>query len=146
MTAAASEDDSRSPLTALVTAARRGLRRDVAALEVGLDDGELFVPLARGIAGAAEGEPVALDRELEIVPHFLLDASGQRHAALFTDPAMVEPLAGALGWSTDGGELSVCSLPARIACELALSVIDESAVVGLVIDASQPSELVLGRS
>src|SRR5687768_5286478 len=37
--------DLRPDLTALVRGARRGLRRDVAALEAGLDDAELFVPL-----------------------------------------------------------------------------------------------------
>jgi hypothetical protein len=138
--------DLRPDLTALVRGARRGLRRDVAALEAGLDDAELFVPLMQSIEGAAEGEALELDHAVEIVPHFLVDPEGLRYAALFTKPEHVEALAEPLGWKTDGEELRVCTLPARIACELALSVIDETAVHGLVIDASQASELFLRRS
>jgi hypothetical protein len=37
-------------------------------------------------------------------------------------------------------------LPARVACELALGVIDEATVFGLVLDPGQPSELMLRRS
>lgn len=145
MTASA-PTDLRPDLTALVRGARRGLRRDVAALEAGLDDTELFVPLARSITGAEEGEALVLDREIEIVPHFLVDPEGLRYATLFTKAEHVEALAEPLGWKTDGDELRVCTLPARIACELALSVIDETAVHGLVLDPSQPSELFLRRS
>lgn len=133
-------------LTALATQARRGLRRDVAALEAALDQTELFVPLRSPIAGAPEGETVALDRELEIVPHLLRDETGRGFAALFTRPELVEAVASELGWQTDGGELSVCSLPARIACELSLGLIDEESVFGLVFDAGQPSELMLRRA
>src|SRR5690349_3799573 len=93
--------DLRPDLTALVRGARRGLRRDVAALEAGLDDAELFVPLERSIAGAAEGEALVLDHEVEIVPHFLIDPEGLRYAALFTKPEHVEALAAPLGWTTD---------------------------------------------
>jgi hypothetical protein len=135
-----------SDLTALVTQARRGLRRDVAALESAFDDAELFVPLRHDIEGAPEGEAVALDRELEILPHLLRDETGRGYAALFTRPELVEALASELGWRTDDHELSVCALPARIACELALGVIDEESVFGLVLDAGQPSELMLRRS
>jgi hypothetical protein len=143
---ASAPTDLRPDLTALVRGARRGLRRDVAAFEAGLDEAELFVPLARSITGAAEGEAVVLDREVEIVPHFLVDPEGMRYATLFTQPEHLEALAGPLGWTTDGAELRVCTLPARIACELALSVIDETAVHGLVLDPAQPSELFLRRS
>lgn len=143
---ASATTDSRPDLTALVRGARRGLRRDVAALEAGLDEAELYVPLARGIQGAEEGARLELDREVEIVPHFLVDPEGLRYAALFTRAEHVETLAKGLGWQTDGEELRVCTLPARIACELALGVIDETAVHGLVIDAAEPSELFLRRS
>lgn len=132
-------------LTALVTGAKRGFRRDVAALEAGLDDAELWIPLARNIAGVAEGEPVALDREFEIVPHFLSDAGGAPHVALFTARELAAGTAERLGWSTEGDDLGVCALPARIACELALDLIDETSVMGLVIDAGHASELVLRR-
>lgn len=141
-----STPDAAPALTALVSQARRGLRRDVAALEAALDAGELFVPLRSHVEGAPEGESVALDRELEIVPHFLSDEEGRGFAVLFTRPELLEGVAAELGWQTDGRELSVCSLPGRVACELALGVIDERAVFGLVLDAGQPSELVLRRA
>jgi hypothetical protein len=142
----AKDELSRSDLTLLVTQAQRGLRRDVAALEAALDDGELFVPLREPIPGAPEGEEVALDRELAIVPHLLRDETGKGYAALFTRPELVEGIANELGWQTDDGELSVCTLPARVACELALGIIDDESVVGLVLDAGQPSELMLRRA
>jgi hypothetical protein len=136
----------RQELTALVERARRGLRRDVAALEAGLDAGELFVPLSSHVAGAEEGKDVALDRELEIVPHLLQDEDGRAYATLFSSAALVEKVATSLGWQTDGRELSVCSLPGRVACELSLGVIDEQTVFGLVIDPGHPSELFLRRA
>lgn len=144
--AAPHAEEPRQELTALVKQARRGLRRDVRAFEARLDEGELFVALKSDVAGAPEGEAVALDRELEIVPHLLADEDGNGYAALFTHPELVEPVAESLGWTTDGHELSVCSLPARVALELALGIIDEVAVRGLVIDAGQDSELMLRRS
>jgi len=144
--AAPHAEEPRQELTALVKQARRGLRRDVRAFEAGLDEGELFVALKSHVAGAPEGEAVALDRELEIIPHLLADEEGQGYAALFTNPELVAPVAESLGWTTDGRELSVCSLPARVALELALSVIDEVTVRGLVIDPGQDSELMLRRS
>lgn len=144
--AAPSISDGASDLTALVTQARRGLRRDVAALEAALDGAELFVPLRSHVEGAPEGEAVPLDHELQIVPHFLSDDAGRGFAVLFTRPELIEAVATELGWQTDGRELSVCSLPGRVAFELARGVIDEEAVFGLVLDAGQPSELVLRRA
>lgn len=143
---AAGSETTLPDLTALVLGARRGLRRDVAALEAALDDTTLLIPLAKGIAHVPEGQDVALESGLEILPHYIIDPEGLRYAALFTQPALVEPVAAALRWTTDGGELGVCSLPARIACELALGTIDETEVHGLVIDPGQESELMLRRS
>lgn len=137
--------DDKNPLTALVLGAKRGFRRDVAALEAALDEAELLVPLARRIADVPEGEAVALDRELEIVPHFLRDAEGNAHVALFTSAEIVSDLAEQVGWTTDGDELSVCSLPSRIALELALDLVDEKTILGVVVDAGHPSELLLRR-
>jgi hypothetical protein len=143
---AAGSQTTEPDLTALVLGARRGLRRDVARLEAALDETQLLIPLAKRIADVPEGEDVALESGLEILPHFIVDPEGLRYAALFTQPALVEPVAQALKWTTDGDELGVCSLPARIACELALGTIDETAVHGLVIDPGQESELMLRRS
>jgi hypothetical protein len=105
-----------------------------------------LVPLARHIQGAKEGEAIPLDRELEIVPHFLSDAEGSRHVALFTAGELVSSMAERLGWTTEGEDLGVCSLPARIALDLALGLVDEKDVLGLVVDPGHPSELVLRRS
>ena len=80
------------------------------------------------------------------MPHLLRDEEGRGYAALFSSPELVEKVAESLGWQTDGRELSVCSLPGRVACELSLGVIDEEAVFGLVIDPGQPSELFLRRA
>jgi hypothetical protein len=139
-------EESPPELTTLVKQARRGLRRDVRALEAGLDEGQLFVALKTHVEGAPEGEAVALDHELEIVPHLLADEEGQGYAALFTSPELVEPVAESLGWTTDGRELSVCALPARVALELALGLVDEDTVRALVLDPGQDSELMLRRS
>lgn len=146
MTAAPTEDATEPDLTALVRNARRGLRRDVAALESALDHSELLVPLARGVPDTPEGEAVPLDHKIEIQPHFLVDEEGMQYAALFTQAELMGPVARALEWKTDGGELGVGSFPARVACELALSVIDEISVHGLVIDPGEESELLLRRS
>ncbi|HEY3500686.1 MAG TPA: SseB family protein [Polyangiaceae bacterium] len=146
VTAAGSESTSQPDLTALVLGARRGLRRDVAALEAALDEASLLIPLAQGIDHVPEGEDVALEGGLEIFPHYIVDPEGLRFAALFTQPALLEPIAQALKWTTDGGELGVCALPARIACELALGTIDEKEIQGLVIDPGAESELMLRRS
>jgi hypothetical protein len=140
------EEPAQNELTSLVQQARRGLRRDVAALEAQLDVGELLVPLRSHIKGAPEGEDMALDHELEILPHLLQDEDGRGYAALFSSADLVEKVATSLGWQTDGRELSVCSLPGRVACELSLGVIDEQSVFGLVIDPGHPSELFLRRA
>jgi hypothetical protein len=140
------EFSTRVRLTLAVEAARRGFRRDVAALEAALDDGDLLVPLAQRVAGVPEGEAIPLDRELELVPHFVSDAEGSRHVALFTTSELVSKTAEELGWTTEGEDLGVCSLPARIALDLALDLVDETTIVGLVIDPGHPSELVLRRS
>jgi len=139
-------EETPASLTSLVEGARRGFRRDVAALEAALDDATLFVPLARHIAGASEGVPIALDHEIEIVPHFLSDDEGSRHVALFTATDLASLSAEQLGWTTEGEDLAVCSLPARTALDLALGLVDETGVVGLVVDPGHPSELVLRRS
>lgn len=134
------------PLTPEVERARSGLRRDVEALMAALDGGELLVPLARDLPDAPEGERIELNGELTIVPHLLPDAEGQLFAALFTHSEPLEPIVPALDWTTDGEPLKVCAFPARVALEMALDVVDEQRVLGLVIDAGAASELCLTRT
>jgi|SoiMethySBSTD1v2_1073268.scaffolds.fasta_scaffold00354_37 type III secretion system (T3SS) SseB-like protein len=133
-------------LTAAVTTARRGLRRDVAVLVDSLEAGELFVPLARPIAGVPYGEHVELENELSMAPHMLVDSEQKVYAALFTRADLLEAAGDQLGWTTDEGPLEYCSLPARVALSMALEVIDEVNVVGLVINAIDSSELFLQRN
>lgn len=111
-----------------------------------LATGELLVPLARDMPDAPEGQRIEFDGSLTLVPHLLTDAEGGHFAALFTTPEPLEPIVRALSWKTDGGELKVCALPARLAFEMALTIIDRNDVVGLVIDAGAPSELCLNRN
>ncbi len=140
------EADDVSELTALVRDAREGLRSRVAALEAALDQAELHSPLAREIAGVTLGEAAPLDRPFELVPHFLGDEAGRGVAVLFTDPEMLQAVGEDLGWKTDGGELRYCTLPARVACRMALDVIDGRDVLGLLLDAGHDSELFLTRA
>jgi hypothetical protein len=132
-------------LTERVSEARSGLRRHVEALVSALATSELLVPLARDMPDAPEGQRVEFDGALTLVPHLLTDAEGQHFAALFTTPEPLDPIVEALAWKTDDAELKVCSLPAKLALEMALSIIDRNDVLGLVIDAGAPSELCLNR-
>jgi hypothetical protein len=134
------------PLTRELVRARSGLRRDVEALMAAFDECELLVPLARDLPNAPEGERIELDGELTIVPHLLPDAEGQLFAALFTHSDPLEPIVPALEWTTGDEPLKVCAFPARVALDMALEVIDEQRVLGLVIDAGAESELCLTRA
>jgi hypothetical protein len=132
-------------LTLAVLRARSGFRKDVAALIELLSKGELYVPLARSVEGVPSGERVELEDELSLTPHMLVDEQGKLYCALFTRPDLIEPVADRLEWSTDGEELEYCSVPASLALDMALDVIDEQSVLGLVINPTHDSELVLRR-
>lgn len=134
------------PFTGIVAAAKSGLRRDVAALMAALDQAELLVPLSRDIPDTQLGEPRELAGELTLCPHLLPDAEGLLFSALFTHPEPLDPIVSALEWTTDGEPLKLCSLPARLALEMARDVIDEQKVFGAVIDPGSNSELCLTRS
>jgi hypothetical protein len=135
-----------SSLTEVVAAARRGLRRDVAALTSALSQGELIMPLRKDVAGAAEGERIEIDGPLELSPHLISDEDGKYYAVLFTESELMEDVARGLGWQTDDGDLKGCTLPARLACEMSLDAIDEQTVFGLVLNPGDDSELFLRRS
>ena len=138
--------DDAPDLTPLVQAAQRGLRRDVQALLDVLPKGELFIPLARNIEGAPDGQRLDLDdRELKLVPHMLLDEDGNHYAALFTHPELMGPMEQELGWKTDGEELKFCTVPAMFALDMALEVVDDEHVLGLVLNAGTDYELLLRR-
>jgi len=138
--------DDPQDLTPLVKSARRGLRRDVQALLDKLPQGELFIPLARNIEGVADGQRLDIDDgEVKLVPHMLLDEEGNHYAALFTHPELIGPMERQLGWKTDGAELKFCTVPALFALDMALEVVDDEHVLGLVLNAGSDFELALRR-
>ena len=133
-------------LTPLIKAAQRGLRRDVQALLDQLAHGELFIPLARNIAGTTDGQRLNIDDgEVKLVPHMLLDEAGNHYAALFSHPELMAPMERQLGWKTDGADLKFCTVPALFALDMALEVVDDEHVLGLVLNAGSDCELALRR-
>lgn len=137
---------SSTDLTTAVSTARRGLRSDVRVFVDALDEGELFAPLAAKVEGAVYGEQMHVEDELKLTPHMLIDADGKLYCALFTRPEMIEPVEEQLGWTTDGQPLEYCAIPARAAIDMALQVMDDEEVLGLVINPMDDTELVLRRS
>ena len=134
-------------LTPLIKAAQRGLRRDVQALLDQLPQGELFIPLAKNIAGTVDGQRLDIDDgEVKLVPHMLVDEDGNHYAALFSHPELIAPMERQLGWKTDGGELKFCTVPALFALDMALEVVDDEHVLGLVLNPGSDYELALRRA
>ena len=132
-------------ITNAVETARRGLRRDVQVLIDALPEGELFVPLARAIPDSEYGEQVEIGEDLELSPHLLVDEDERPYCAVFSRADLLEPVGEELGWTTDGGPLEYCALPAPIVFDMTLSVIDDKSVFGLVFNAMSNMELVLRR-
>lgn len=141
----AAQNEAAPELARAFERARSGLRRDVAALLDALDGEELLVPLAKNVP-VPEGERIELDQELTLSPHLLPDVSGEPFAALFTHTGPLDPIVDALGWTTDGELLKVCSLPARVAFDLAQNLLGDTRIRGLVVDPGAPSELCLSRN
>ncbi|MEP7049128.1 MAG: SseB family protein [Pseudomonadota bacterium] len=138
--------DTAQDLTPLIQAARRGLRRDVQALLDQLAQGELFIPLARNIDGTKDGVRLDIDDgEVKLVPHMLLDEEGNHFAALFSHPELMAPMEQQLGWKTDDGALKFCTVPALFALDMALEVVDDEHVLGLVLNPGTQYELALRR-
>ncbi len=133
------------PLTLAIANAQRGLRSDVAALIDALEGAELLVPLAEDVLDAPEGERLETDQPLTIQPHMVLDPDGGAFCVFFTHVAFVEPLASQLQWKTAGDELKLCTLFAKHAMQMALSVIDDVEVRGLVLNPGTDCELMLLR-
>ena len=129
-------------LVNVVKQARRGFKRDVAALLDALEGADLLIPLAEPVAGATTGERTKVEGELRLTPHFLPTPDGPLFAALFTSAPLLDAIAAQLKWRTGGGELEFCSVPGGVALEMASGTLDEN-VRGVVIDAGADSELVL---
>lgn len=129
-------------LVTAVKQARRGFKRDVAALLDALEGADLLIPLAEPLAGATTGERRKIEGELRLTPHFLPTPEGPQFAALFTSAPLLDAIAAQLRWRTGDGELEFCSVPGGVALEMASGTLDEN-VQGVVIDAGADSELVL---
>lgn len=125
--------------------ARRGFRRDVAALLDALEQADLLIPLAEPVAGATTGERTKIEGELRLMPHFLPTPEGPQFAALFTSAAHLDAIGEKLHWQTGDGGLEYCSIPGGVALQMASGTLDEH-VQGVVIDAGADSELVLTAS
>lgn len=134
-----------SDLTVAVRTARRGFRRDVELLVKLLDQGRVYVPLAKAMEGVTPGEDVEATDGMEISPHMLVDEDGNVYATLFTKPEFLERLVEELEWTTDDGPLEFAAIPARAALEMAGGVVDEEEVVALVINPMHESELMLRK-
>ena len=141
------ETEGAQDLTPLIKTAQRGLRRDVQALLDQLPQGELYIPLVRNIEGVRDGQRLEIDDgEVKLVPHMLLDEEGNHYAALFSHPELMAKMEQQLGWKTDGEALKFCTVPALFALDMALEVVDDEHVLGLVLNAGTPYELALRRS
>lgn len=134
-------------LSSVVRTARRGFRSDVAQLAAALPGGALLVALAKTLADVPVGESVQpQDGEVSLVPHLLPEQDGALFVPLFTDPDVLKTVGQYLEWGTEGDtELQYCTLPAPVALDLALQLIDGTRVVGAVINPSDDYELLLNR-
>jgi len=151
VTGTGADDTQTSPetrdLSPLIKTAQRGLRRDVQALLDALSQSELYIPLVRNIEGIEDGQRLDLDQgEVKLVPHMLLDEEGNHYAALFSHPQLMAAMERQLGWKTDGEALKFCTVPALFALDMALEVVDDEHVLGLVLNAGTEFELSLHRS
>lgn len=131
--------------TDAVLVARRGFRRDVAQLVQALDSAPLYVPLAKRIAGAAVGEVEEVGEELSLSPHLLFDDDKVGYVAVFTRSDLLEQATEQVRWTTDDEPLEYCTLPAAVVLEMALAIVDETRVRGMLVNPFHESELVLHR-
>jgi len=132
-------------LTAAVIQARRGFRRDVAMLVESIPRGHLFVPLLRRVENVEVGVETKLGDELSLAPHLLFDEGRNAFLPVFTREEFVEAAITHVDLRTEGGELEYCTLPANVALEVALEVVDGSRVLGMLVNPFQETELVLRR-
>jgi hypothetical protein len=131
--------------TAAVGAARRGFKRDVAALIAALRSARLLVPLAKRIANVPVGQEQEVGEELSLSPHLLFDDERRAFVTAFTENALVARATDEIGWTTDDGPLEYCALPGQVVLELALGLADDDRVGGLLLNPLDKTELMLRR-
>lgn len=130
-------------LTPLLRAARRGFKSDVQKLVDALDHGYLLVPLAHAVAGLPVGENVDPEDDVSIAPHLLPGADDELFLPLFSDQDIMVTMAEHLGWQTDDQDLQFCTLPARVALDLAGQLLSEAEIAGAALNPSDEFELAL---
>ena len=138
-------EDDNSRLQLALVGAQRGFRSQVKELIAALQTGSLLVPLSRAMANVPAGEEVELGEELKISPQLLTSPDGELFFVAFTEAAALEKVSDRVEWTTDGGPMEYCTLPALAALHVALEVVDGSRVQALVIDPGSTAELLLQR-
>jgi hypothetical protein len=134
----------RTWLTMAVERARCGLRREVQAMLEAFASAKLVLPLARRLAGFADGERRQVNGALQLTPQLLSREDGCLMLPAFT---WEEPISRfAKDWRTDGGPLQTCTLPALAVLDLADRIVDGTRVVVLVLDPGASSQLGLRRA
>jgi len=131
--------------TPAVVAAHRGLRRDVEALIGALEKAPLLVPLARRMPDSLPGITQEVGTELSLSPHLLFDDQRLGYVAVFTRADLVERATDRVGWTTDDGPLEFCTLPAFIVLEMAVALLEDRRMGGLLLNPFDESELLLRR-
>jgi hypothetical protein len=131
--------------TAAVAAARRGFKRDVAALIRAVRGARLLVPLARRIEEIPLGVEQAVGDELSLSPHLLFGEDRIGFLPVFTRADLVVRATDRVGWTTGDGPLEYCVLPGPAAMDLGLAIVDDDRVRGLVLNPFDETELVLLR-
>ena len=131
--------------TDAVAAARRGFKRDVAALVTALRNARLFVPLAKRVANVRLGAEQEVGEELSLSPHLLFDETRAGYVAVFTRPELVGRATEEVRWTTEDGPLEYCALPGPVVLDLAAALVDDERVHGLLLNPFHDTELLLRR-
>jgi hypothetical protein len=139
------ELDEAVDATEAVRAARRGFRRDVAGLIAALQKARVLVPLAKRIEELPVGMEQHVGDELSLSPHLLFDDDRVGYLPVFTRAQMLERATDQVGWGTGEGGLEYAGLPGPVILELALAVVDDDRVEGLLLNPLDETELILHR-
>jgi hypothetical protein len=131
--------------TGLIATMRRGLRRDVQAFVDQIDQVALHVALSRPMTDVAIGTRQQLDDEMTLSPH-LLALNDAWVVALFSDKDQIRTVGQYMNWTTGDASLDICTLPARVGFDLALQLIDDVQVIGLVLNPGDESEVFFSRN
>jgi hypothetical protein len=137
--------DAEGDATGAVRAARRGFRRDVAALIKAFQAAHLIVPLARRIDDVPIGVEQMVGEELSLSPHLLFDDDRLAFLPVFTRPNLLERATDRIGWETGDGPLEYCALQGPAVLELALALVDDERVGGVLLNPFDETELLLRR-